>query len=253
MTAPWSRGATHRLVSLLGCIALLLSGCRLGIEANAVVEADGSGAAGVVVTLDAGLIDALDAAGVDPTAELEAAVAETAGWTVHRVPTGDGGIQISLHHEVDDAAAIGDVFRDLFAGLDDVDPALVVDIEVAVDEPGAASVRGTAAVRPPQVPAATRDGDPVGPDADELAQRASETVEAQLVVTLPGSIERHDGDEHDGNQVRYVLTDTPRDIEVLATPPVWWASLPVGLVVAVGAGLSIVVVGAVVFVVRRRA
>lgn len=253
MTAPRRRRTASRLAQSLVCVALLLSGCRLDLDASARVEADGSGAAEVVINLDRELLETLDAAGVDPTAELEAAVAETPRWTVQRVPTEDGGLRVRLHHEVDDAAALGDVYRDLSEGLDAVDPALVVDIDVVVDQRGAVNVRGTAAARPPRVPAATRDGEPVGPDADELAQLADEALDAQLLITLPGAIERHDGDERDGNRVRFALSDTPRNVEVVAAPPAWWESLPVGLVVALGAGLFLVGIGAVAFVVRRRA
>lgn len=253
MAATSRLGPARACTALLVCLAALaLTGCRLGVGAEALVEADGSGAAVVVVTLDPALLDALDAAGVDPTAELEAAVAATDGWAVERTIADDGTLTVTVRHEVADATTIGDTFRELSAGLDEQDPALLVDIEVGVDEPGAAQVRGTAALRAPSTAGAIRDGEPVGPDEQELAELVTSSVDAELVVTLPGRIVHHDGDSADERSVRWALTQDPRSIDAASQPPSWWQQIPIEAAVVAGAALLVVVLGVVVWLVVRR-
>jgi hypothetical protein len=201
---PPVRPRAIRAGALVAALALLLTGCRLDLTASAAVSRDGSGTAAVEFLLDEALLDELDAIGVDPTVELEAAAVEAEGWTLERRAV-DEGLIVALRHDVADAAGFGDAFRSLGQGLSDADPALLIDVEVGIDDEGASTVAGTVAFRPPATAGASLDGEPIGPDASRLAELTRETVVARLVVTLPGAIEQHDADAQDGRTVSWVV------------------------------------------------
>jgi hypothetical protein len=205
--------------------AALLGGCRLGVAAESTIRADGGGTAAVVLRLDGELLAALDELGVDPTAELEAAATEVEGWAVTRRSDGDG-LVVRLEHEVGSPAGFGDAYRDLVIGLSDADPALLVDLEVDVDEAGAAAVTGTVELRAPATAGIARDGIALGPDADRLAALTAEHVDAQLVIELPGRVTAHDADLQDGRTLVWqVPVGTVREFSATASPPerrAWW-------------------------------
>jgi hypothetical protein len=221
------------------CLAVVLTGCRLDLAAESEVEADGSGEAALQATFDPELLDELDALGVDPTAELEATAAVTDGWEVTRTLEEDGSLTVRLAHEVDAASQIGDAYRELAAGLGELDPGLLVDVEVEVDDEGAGSVEGTVELRSPGNPGVTVDGEPVGLTDDELDGLVERAVDTEVAVTLPGAVERSDGDEVDGSTVRWHLDpDQPRAIEAVSRAPRWWESVP--LLAVAGGGSAVV-------------
>lgn len=237
---------------MLLSVAMLLAGCRLDLAAETVVEHDGSGTVAVVARLDPQLLDELDALGVDPTAELEAAAAVTDGWDVDRTLEDDASLTVRLSHDVADVGAIGDAYRELAAGLGPDDPALLVDVEVARGADGSVDVGGTATLRPPATAGMTVDGVPVGPDADELGEIVDRAVTAEVVMTLPGRIDAHDGDEIDGQTVTWQMeAGETRPIDAHARPPAWWQQLPLA-VVGGGAAAAAVLVALGVWWWRRR-
>jgi hypothetical protein len=231
--------------------ALLLSGCRLDLAAVADVAADGSASVGLEVAFDPVLLDELDALGVDPTAELEVAVAATEGWTTSRTTADDGGLVVTVSREVAAAEDVGDAFRELAAGLSVDDPALLVDLEVAVDGEGGATVEGSGSFRAPATAGARLDGVPVGPSGEELATIVASSVVPTVRLTLPGPIDAHDGDVVDGRTITWELASDPRPVTAVATPPAWWEGLGLPVVLVGGLVVLLVVLLAVGLLVRR--
>jgi hypothetical protein len=236
---PYAASPLRHLGVVLAA-AVLLSGCRLDLAAVADVAADGTASVGIEAVFDAALLDELDALGVDPTAELEVAVATTEGWTTSRTTTDDGGLVVTAFRDAASAEDVGDTFRELTAGLSDGDPALVVDIEVVVDGDGGATVDGSGSFRAPATAGATLDGDPVGPSDEELATIVGSSVVPMVRLTLPGPIDAHDGDVVDGRTITWELGSEPRSVTAVATPPAWWEEL--GLPVVLVGGLVVLLV-----------
>jgi hypothetical protein len=214
-------GRRPPVVATLAVLAVLSVGCRLDITAAADVRADGSATLELEVVLDAALLAELDALEVDPTAELTAAAADgSGGWDLERTTTDDGGLALVLEREVADAAEIGPSLRDLAAGLAPEDPALLLDLDVEVDEQGAVAIAGTGALRAPATTGVELDEQPLGPAGDELAAIVADAVSATLSVTVPGPIEQHDADEVSDRTARWELpVGAPRPVTLTASAP----------------------------------
>jgi hypothetical protein len=234
-------------------LAGILAGCRLDVTAEGRIDQDGTGVARLVLEADEALLDELDGLGVDPTAEVVAAGADAAPWTVEREAGGDT-LTLRLSRRVDDPRALGDAFRELAAGLADDDPALVIDLDVTMTDDGALTVHGDAGLRPPASIGVELDGVPVGPDAELLAGVTEDAVRARLVLQLPGSVAAHDGDALDGRRVTWLLpVGGTRSLSATSAAPT-----PVDAVPAWGwalGGLAVVVMVALALwlVARRRA
>jgi hypothetical protein len=225
-------------VTLLAVLVVLLTGCRLDVTGALTIARDGRADATLELTVDEATLAELDALGVDPTAELAAAASQAPGWEVTRERPDDGGLAVRLTHPSEDAAAAADAFRELTAGLADDDPALIVDLEVEVDDGGAVRLEGVAGFRPPATPGASIDGEPVGPDATELAALTAEAVTARLVVRVPGTFVEHDADEVDGRTATWELEiGDPQPVRAVAAAP---TGPPAWMVVAVAAMLLLV-------------
>jgi hypothetical protein len=237
-----------RPVALLALLAVLLAGCRLGVRAEVDVARDGTGTAGVVLHLDAALLDELDELGVDPTAELSAAAADVPSWRLTRGSADDGSLTVSLVRTVSTPEALTEAFAELSEGLAETDPALLVDLEVDVDDGGAATVAGSALLRPPAGPGILLD-DPAEQAA--FADEVEGAVDASLVISLPGPIERHDADEVDGSTLTWQLpVGEQRTVSAASGPPPWWAGT--GWLVPAASLLLAVSLAALAWVVLRR-
>jgi hypothetical protein len=238
-------------VVLFAVLVVVLTGCRLDVTAELTIARDGRTEAAIELAVDEATLAELDALGVDPTAELTAAARQAPGWEVIRERPEDGGLAVRLVRPSADAAAAAAAFRELTAGLVDDDPALVVDVEVEVDPDGAVRLEGEAGFRPPATPGATIDGEPVGPDATELAALTAEAVTARLVVRVPGPFVEHDADEVDGRTATWELpVGEPRPIRAVAAAP---TGPPTWVLVAVAATLLVVALAAITWWwVRRR-
>jgi hypothetical protein len=258
---PSGRPARRRSASSVLVIAclLVLTGCRMDLVAEAVVDPGGGGRVAIATGFDTELLDQLDDLGIDPTAELEAVAASTAGWETVRRTRDDGGLEVVATRAVDDGDAIGDVFRELSAGLSETDPALVIDIGVATDDDGGTQVSGSAALRPPATAGVSLDGVEVGPATQELAALVADAVDAQLRIRFPGNVQRHDGDRLDGRTVTWDLPSGAQvPVDATASPPSLWARLgarwsdqpAVALTVAVA--LVFLLVGGGLFLRRSR-
>jgi hypothetical protein len=223
-------------------LAVVLSGCRLDVGAGLVISRDGSATAEVQLRVDAAGLARLDDLGVDPTAELAAVAGQAPGWQVTRETDEDGGLSVRLRRSAPDPAAAADAFRELTAGLAGSDPALLIDLDLDVDEVGAVDLAGTAGFRPPATAGATVDGTPVGPDAAELERLTAEAVHARFSLTVPGAFEEHDADAMEGRTATWELAPgEPREVRAVASAPtgvaVGWlaAGITLLLVLALGA------------------
>lgn len=237
-----------RTLYSLALVAVLATGCRLGVTAEVDVDRDGSGTAALVLTLDAALLDELDALDVDPTAELSAVAAAVPDWQLTRESTSEDALVLTLRREADDPGELTDAFRELTAGLAERDPALVVDLDLDVDEEGAARLDGTVQLRTPVGPGVVTDA----AAATELARLATETVDALLVVSLPGPVTSADADEVDGSRLTWVVAPgEPRSVTAASAAPTRWSSEMIAAVVA-GAVLLISSLVIAIAVRRRR-
>ncbi len=236
---------------LLPLLGLVLAGCRLDVVAGVVVAADGTAVLTIETTLDEVLLDELDTLGVDPTIELESAIAATDAWTGERLADDDGGLVLRLTRQVAGPAEIGDVLRGLAEGLGADDPGLVVDVEVELDQDGGTTFGGTAAIRAPATSGAVLDGAPVGPAGTDLEALVAESVTAELRLTLPGEVRAHDADRAEGRTLSWDLTTQPRPVSASAEPAVWWRTLDLPVLLA-AAGALVLLAGSVVVVVTRR-
>jgi hypothetical protein len=208
-----------RPVVLLALLAVVLGGCRLGVRAEVEVERDGSGTASIVFELDRALLAELDELGVDPTAELTAAAARAPGWELTR-RSADGDLTVTLSRDATEPGTLADAFEELTGGLAEADPALLIDLDLAVDEDGASTLGGTAQLRPPIGPGVVLD------DPDALAafeEQVADTVDASLTVTLPGPVEEDDADRREGRTLTWDLEPgEERTVTATASAPPWW-------------------------------
>jgi hypothetical protein len=236
---------------LVVALALLTTGCRLDVLAGADVRADGSGTAVVQLGLDEALLEELETLELDATAEIAAADAAP-GWDVSRARGPDRELVVTLTREVAEPDGFSQVFHDLQSGLAAEDPALLVDLDVAVTDEGGASVVGSAELRAPETAGATVNGEPVGPDRQRLQELVEEHVAASVAVTLPGRVTEHDG-VLDDRTVRWDLDDGPVELTATSTPPPWWSVIPPWAVTAAAVVLILAALLAVRWWRRRSA
>lgn len=238
----------RRTLCVLALLAVVASGCRLGVGAEVEVTRDGSGSAALALTLDAELLAALDDLALDPTAELTAVAATEPAWELTREATDDGALELTLRRDADDPDALTDALRELTAGLDERDPALLVDLDLTVDEDGAAELAGQAQLRPPVGPGVLTDD----AAAAELEQLTTDHVDATLTVTLPGPVTATDADAVEGTTSTWSLTPgEARTVSARSAPPPVWPPERIA-VVAAAAALAAAVLALVVVLWRRR-
>lgn len=237
---------------LLAALAVVVAGCRLSFVVDLEVDPEGAGQLGLVASLDPAAVAELDALGVDPTAELDAVLAQLPAWRLSRSVPDGGGLTVRLDRDLEDAGDAPAVLEDLVAGLTESDPALVVDLDLEVAEEGATDLSGTAMLRPPATAGAVRDGEPVGPAGDELAALVDDALDVAVVVTVPGTIRATDADRVEGATARWqVPVGQPRELTLRADPPswleTWWPWLA-----AAAAGLAVLAAGVRATRSRRR-
>lgn len=226
-------------------LAALLVGCELSVTSQLEVARDGSGTVGVTFAMDPAMLAELDAVDLDPTAELTAAVAGTPGWELERTAD-EQGLRVTATTTGDDPEELTAALGELTDGLSDDDPAVDLDLDLAVDDEGAAQLRGTAQLRAPAGPGVVdRAGDGVDTAADgavttdEMVELTREHVDATLVVTLPGRPLTHDADAVDGRTLTWQLpVGEPVAVQVDAGVPSPWTPQ---LLLAIGAGILLLV------------
>lgn len=219
------------MVVLAAVVALLLAGCRLDATTDVTVAADGSGSLEVAVELDRATADTITAGGTSlvPSVPAPWEADETIDDDVHRVV---------LRTTFADPDGLATRVRDLQAGLDDEDPALLESLDLTMAPDGAARLAGRAGLRLPSSAGARAQG---WPDAEELVDLArGGDVTATLRAHFPGEVADGNATAVDGRTATWSLpVGEMAAIEAAAAaPPPWrrevlaWAAIA-GIVVLV--------------------
>lgn len=231
----------------LALVALAVSACQVRVGTDVSVAEDGSGRMAVTIALDEELASSLATDDFDPFAGLEDL---PDGWSVERSDA-DGGLTATVSADFEDPAGLAARVSQLGEGVDDEDPLLFDDVELAVAADGSASFRGRAGFRPPS--STGLEGVGVTFDGDDLqamlSERGDEVMRVDLRVSMPGPVVDSDADEVDGSTATWHLPVTELvEVRAASDPPVdrtWWV---VGGAAAAGLVLGFLLVG----VFRRR-
>jgi hypothetical protein len=237
-----------RRAAVLLATAVLATGCRLDVVTEAAVDPSGGGELLVAVRIDGATLRRLDALGVDPALDVAAALDPGSGWRPSRGIDGDGGLVLGHRRTFADGAELAALLAGLSAGLAPDDPGLRFDLDVTTVRGGVTLV-GTAGLSPPGTTGLLRDGVPVGPAGETLAELTARAVRPVLRVSVPGALVSHDGDRSTGRTVEW-------DLPVGGTRPIGLVSEPVPAWRRMGwplaAAVTTVAVMGVTAVVRRR-
>lgn len=245
MRRPVPRPHRGRLLLLLA-VAVLASACQVRVGTDVTIGADGSGRIALTVAMDEELAGSLEADGIDPFAGLEDL---PDGWTV-ALSRPDGGQAATVSADFDDPDGLAERVAQLQQGLDEDDPVILDDVDLAVADDGSAELRARAGLRPPS--STGLEGGGVTFDGDALAalleERGDEVLRVDLRVSMPGPVVDTDADEVDGRSATWHLPTTELvDVHAVSDPPAdrtWW--------VVGGAALVGVAVGWVGFRLLRR-
>jgi hypothetical protein len=175
-------------------LALLVSACRLEVDVNVDLAADGSGAVEVVVGLDA---DAVERIGGDLSAVLEVEDLTDAGWVVDG-PTeeSDGYTRVRIRHPFADPGEAADVF-DQIAGEDGPFQDFAVTRERSFAETrygftGRVDFAGGLEAFGDEGLAAELDGQPLGQSVEEIEEQLGDSlsrlIQVRVRVRLPGDV-----------------------------------------------------------------
>lgn len=236
---PRSRVRTILPVLVLAVVA---SACQVSVGTEVTVAEDGGGRLAVRVALDEDLASSLEQDDVDVFAGLEEL---PDGWTSER-SSPDGGQAVTVAANFADPDGLTRRVEQLREGLDGEDPVLVDELQLSVDDDGAASLSGRAGFRPPSSTGLRGTG--VGFDGDDLAallaERGEEVLRVDLRVAMPGPVVDSNADEVDGHVATWHLPVTElAEVRVDSDPPsplqrwmVIGAAVLVGLVLALVVG-----------------
>lgn len=192
MTPPPARRRWAAFV--LVAVSVLTSACRLELDVNVEVAADGSGAVEVVVGLDA---DAVDKVGGDVAAVLEVDDLTAAGWEVDGpVEESDGYTRVRIRHPFATPSEADAIFEQIagedgpFQGfhIERRTPfaATTTEFTGRVDFSGGIEAFGDSGL------AAQLDGEPIGQSVEEieaqLGESLSRLVQVRVRVRLPGEV-----------------------------------------------------------------
>jgi hypothetical protein len=186
-------------VGVLGMLAvvLVLAACRLDVDVDTTVNADGTGEVVVVGTVDKDVVDRVP--GLAGSLVLDDATA--AGWVVEGpAATESGGLAVTLRHpfvSVDEAANVlnslgppfGDLVFEYTASEDDV----TVTLSGSLSLPG-----GSWDAFGDQALLTSTGGTPFGAQLAESGANPTESMTVELAVRLPGEVDETTGDRRDG-------------------------------------------------------
>ncbi len=231
---------TVRGVVLL-VVALVATGCRIDVGTEVAVDRRGAGEVAVAVRIDGATLRELDAVGVDPELDVALALGPDTAWRSERVIDADGGLVVTYRQSFADGEEATALLAELSADVAPQDPALRLDVTVITTGSGAVRLAGTGALSPPATLGVRLDGEPVGPSGEELAALVAGSVDADLVVRVPGRVVEHDADEVSDGTLRWDLpVGEPRTIVLVADAVPLWRRVPwwgwVGMLGAVIAG-----------------
>ena len=175
------RGARFALAA--ACL-VALAGCRVDLGLDVTVDAEGAGSLALRVAPDGELVALATDAGVDPIAQLAAAVDELDGWTVEG-PTGDPPVLV-LTAGFDDPEELAELSAGLAEAFTAPEATLLEPLALTVTEEelalsgGAALVPGEALVE-------------YGVEPAEAVARLGDTIGFIVTATFPGPVLTTDG------------------------------------------------------------
>lgn len=228
-------------------VAVAVSACQVRVGTDITVAEDGSGRLALTIALDEELASSLATDGFDPFAGLEDL---PDGWSFEREDI-DGGMAATVSADFEDPAGLAARVSQLGEGVDDEDPLLFEDVELAVADDGSATFRGRAGFRPPS--STGLEGVGVTFDGDDLqamlAERGDEVMRVDLRVSMPGPVVDSDADQVDGRTATWSLPVTELvEVRAASDPPDDRTLWVVGGAAALGLVLGFALVG----VFRRR-
>ncbi len=185
-----------RLIGVLG-LAILLAACRLDVDVDTTVNADGTGEVVVVGTVDKDVVDRVP--GLAGSLVLDDAT--SAGWVVEGpAATESGGLIVTLRHPfvtVQEAAnllnSLGPPFGDLVFEYTATEDDVAVTLAGTLSLPG-----GTWDAFGDQALLTSTGGTPFGAQLTESGANPAESMSVELAVRLPGEVEDTTGDRRDG-------------------------------------------------------
>jgi hypothetical protein len=185
-----------RVIGLLGLV-LVLAACRLDVDVDTAVNADGTGEVVVLGTVDKDVVDRVP--GLAGSLVLDDATA--AGWVVEGpAATESGGLSVTLRHPfvtVQEAAnllnSLGPPFGDLVFEYAATEDDVTVTLAGTLSLPG-----GTWDAFGDQALLTSTGGTPFGAQLTESGANPAESMSVELAVRLPGEVEDTSGDRRDG-------------------------------------------------------
>jgi hypothetical protein len=185
-----------RVLGLLG-VVLVLGACRLDVEVDTTVNADGTGEVVVVGTVDKDVVDRVP--GLAGSLVLDDAT--STGWVVDGpAATESGGLSVTLRHpfvSVQEAAnllnSLGPPFGDLVFEYTATQDDITVTLAGTLSLPG-----GTWDAFGDQALLTSTGGTPFGAQLTESAANPAESMAVELAVRLPGEVEETSGNRRDG-------------------------------------------------------
>ena len=212
---------------VLVLVALVATGCRIDVGTEVAVDRRGGGEVAVAVRIDGATLRELDAVGVDPGLDVAVALGPDTAWRSERVVDADGGLTVTHRQAFSDGAEATALLAELSADVAPQDPALRLDVTVITSRAGAVRLAGTGALAPPATLGVRLDGETVGPSAEELAALVAESVDATLVVRVPGRVVEHDADRVGDGVLEWALpVGEPRPIVLVADAVAPWRRVP---------------------------
>lgn len=223
---------------------LLLVACQATIRAEVVVDADGAGNVAVTIDLDEAMMRAADELEFDPTVELAAIASDVEPWQISR-SVDEGALHVKLTRPTASMQDVGDAFRELAQGLDEVDPGLIIDVEMRPDDDGAIVVDGNASVRPPASLGWRVDDVEYGPSADELRHLFDDHIDARFRLHMRGDVIEANADDVQPGELAWTIpVGTNRQVAATVQPmasrrTVIWLSVTTMLVALLFTGVAL--------------
>ena len=224
-------------------LALLCSGCELGLSVDIDVNRNGAGQVAVALQADAELLELAEEADADPLGDLVAGAKALEGWRVDDATDDAGARTVTLSSEFADAAEFDALMGELSAALAADEVELLEPFTLTVTDDRVA-VAGGASARPR---AAVREYGMTRREAVRLVKRA-DAFRYEVGLTLPGEVLSSTADGAEGHEQRWVVAPGERvGIAAESTrpgPP--WVRAVLG---AVGGAAA---AGAVLWLIARR-
>lgn len=224
--------------ALLGLALVLLSGCRVGLDVRADLEAGGGGRLAVALDADREALDAAARAGADPLGDVAVTGRELAadGWRVTDATAADGTRRVELAVQAADAEELSAQAAQLADALSGPEAALLEPLTVALTEDriavdGAASLQPGDALADYGLPAA---------EAVRLLDE-SDAFDYTVTVTLPDEVLATSATQVEGSTLSWAVQPGERVAITAEGVRPRFPLVPVAVGAAVAAALGLAV------------